>query len=195
MASFFETFGVNVQYLVWYLVIFLGLVWGLERYAFGPLMKTIKERQEEINKSLDAGEEAVASVKANQEKAEKTIDEAAAEAREIITRAERLASEIHEDARKEAKVQAEVIVVKAREEIDRERQAAINDLRAQAVDLAILAASRVIGESLSDDRSKQLAEEAGRRAELRAGARAPAAPHRTTRRRPSKSPRRRAMCR
>jgi len=66
----------------------------------------------------------VASVKANQAKAEKTIDEAAAEAREIINRAERLATEIHEDARKEAKVQAEVIVVKAREAIDRERQGA-----------------------------------------------------------------------
>src|SRR5258708_28068499 len=100
MASFFQTFGVNVQYLVWYLVIFLALLWVLNRYAFGPLLKTIKERQEEINKSLDAAEEAVASVKTNQEKAEKTIDEAAAQAPEIITRAERLPYQIHHAARK-----------------------------------------------------------------------------------------------
>jgi F-type H+-transporting ATPase subunit b len=168
MASFFQTFGVNVQYLVWYLVIFLALLWVLNRFAFKPLLRTISERQEEINRSLDAAEEAAASVKSSQQKAEKTIDAAAAEAREIINRAERLATEIHEDARKEAKVEAELIVVKAREEIDRERQAAVNDLRGAAVDLALAAAGRVIGESLSDDRSRQLAEAAVKQAELRA---------------------------
>jgi F-type H+-transporting ATPase subunit b len=168
MSTFFNSFGVNVLSLVYYLLLFGIVLYLLRRFAFGAILRTIDARQEKINQSLDEAQEAVASVKANQQKAEKTIDDAAAEAREIITRAERLASEIHEDARKEAKVQADVIVVKAREEIDRERQAAINDLRAQAVDLAILAASRVIGESLSDDRSRQLAEEAVRRAELRA---------------------------
>src|SRR5258708_1684903 len=168
MSTFFSSFGVNVLSLVYYLLLFGIVLYLLRRFAFGAILRTIDARQDKINRSLDEAQEAVASVKANQEKAEKTIDEAAAEAREIITRAERLASEIHEDARKEAKVQADVIVVKAREEIDRERQAAINDLRAQAVDLPIMAARRPTRDSLSDDRSRQLAEDAVRRAELRA---------------------------
>lgn len=168
MSTFFNSFGVNVLSLVYYLLLFGIVLYLLRRFAFGPILRTIDARQEKIDRSLDEAQEAVASVKANQEKAQKTVDEAAAEAREIITRAERLASEIHEDARKEAKVQADVIVVKAREEIDRERQAAINELRAQAVDLAITAAGRVIGETLSDDRSRQLAEDAVKQAELRA---------------------------
>src|SRR5258708_23027110 len=168
MSTFFSSFGVNVVGRVYCLRLFGIVLYLLRRFAFGAILRTVDARQEKINQSLDEAQEAVASVKANQEKAEKTIDEAAAEAREIITRAERLASEIHEDARKGAKVQADVIVVKAREEIDRERQAAINDLPAPAGDPAILAASRVIGESLSDDRSRQLAEDAVRRAELRA---------------------------
>jgi len=168
MSTFFNSFGVNVLSLVYYLLLFGIVLYLLRRYAFGVILRTIDARQDKINQSLDEAQEAVASVKANQAKAEKTIDDAAAEAREIINRAERLATEIHEDAREEAKVQAELTVVKAREEIDRERQAAVNELRRQAVDLALTAASRVIGENLSDDKSRQLAEEAVKQAELRA---------------------------
>jgi F-type H+-transporting ATPase subunit b len=159
---------VNVLSLVYYLLLFGIVLYLLRRYAFAVILRTIDARQDKINKSLDEAQEAAASVKTSQAKAEKTIDDAAAQAREIINRAERLATEIHEDARKEAKVEGELIVVKAREEIDRERQAAVNDLRRAAVDLALTAASRVIGENLSDDRSRQLAEEAVQQAELRA---------------------------
>jgi F-type H+-transporting ATPase subunit b len=168
VSTFFNSFGVNVLSLLYYLLLFGIVLYLLRRYAFSVILRTIDARQDKINKSLDEAQEAAASVKTSQAKAEKTIDEAAAEAREIITRAERLAAEIHEDARKEAKVEAELIVVKAREEIDRERQAAVNDLRAAAVDLALAAAGRVIGENLSDDRSRQLAEAAVKQAELRA---------------------------
>jgi F-type H+-transporting ATPase subunit b len=168
MSTFFNSFGVNVLSLVYYLLLFGIVLYLLRRYAFAVILRTIDARQDKINKSLDEAQEAAASVKTSQAKAEKTIDDAAAQAREIINRAERLATEIHEDARKEAKVQGELIVVKAREEIDRERQAAVNDLRRAAVDLALTAASRVIGENLSDDRSRQLAEEAVQQAELRA---------------------------
>lgn len=166
--AFFTSFDVNVVSLIFYLVLFGIVLYGIQRFLFQRVLRLIDARQAKINQSLDEAQEAVASVKANQAKAEKTIDEAAAEAREIINRAERLATEVHEDARKEAKVQAEVIVVKAREEIARERQAAVNELRRQAVDLALSAASRVIGENLSDDKSRQLAEEAVKQAELRA---------------------------
>jgi F-type H+-transporting ATPase subunit b len=168
VSTFFNSFGVNVLSLLYYLLLFGIVLYLLRRYAFSVILRTIDARQDKINKSLDEAQEAAASVKTSQAKAEKTIDEAAAEAREIITRAERLAAEIHEDARKEAKVQADLIVVKAREEIDRERQAAVNDLRRAAVDLALTAAGRVIGENLSDDKSRQLAEAAVKQAELRA---------------------------
>jgi F-type H+-transporting ATPase subunit b len=168
VSTFFNSFGVNVLSLLYYLLLFGIVLYLLRRYAFSVILRTIDARQDKINKSLDEAQEAAASVKTSQAKAEKTIDEAAAEAREIITRAERLAAEIHEDARNEAKVQADLIVVKAREEIDRERQAAVNDLRRAAVDLALTAAGRVIGENLSDDKSRQLAEEAVKQAELRA---------------------------
>jgi F-type H+-transporting ATPase subunit b len=167
MSTFFTSFGVNGISLAFYLLMFLLVLWALRRYAFGPILKTIDSRQQKIEDSLDQAEDALKLVKANREKAEKLIWEAGTEAREIISRAERTSSEIHEDARKDARVEADLIVTKARQEIERERQAAVNELRRLTVDLALTAAARVIGESLSDDRSRELAEEAVRQAELR----------------------------
>jgi F-type H+-transporting ATPase subunit b len=166
MSTFFTSFGVNLPSLLFYLLFFGVILWILRRYLFKPVLGTIESRQQKINQSLDEAQEALASVKANRLKAEKLLDDASAEAREIINRAERLATDIHEDARREAKIEADLMVTKARVEIDREREAAIKDLRREAVDLALVAASRVIGENLSDDRSRKLAEEAVKQAEL-----------------------------
>jgi F-type H+-transporting ATPase subunit b len=166
MSTFFTSFGVNLASLLFYLFFFVVVLWILRRYFFKPILGTIESRQQKINQSLDEAQEALASVKVNRQKAEKLLDEASAEAREIINRAERLALDLHEDARREAKIEADLIVTKARVDIDRERQAAIAELRREAVDLALVAASRVIGENLSDDRSRQLAEEAVMKAEL-----------------------------
>lgn len=167
MSTFFTSFGVNGVSLAFYLLMFVLVLLALRRWAFGPILKTIETRQQKINESLDQAEDALKLVKANRERAEKLIWEAGTEAREIISRAERTSAEIHEDARKEARMQAELIVTKARQEIERERQAAVNELRRLTVDLALTAAAQVIGESLSDDKSRQLAEEAVRHAELR----------------------------
>jgi F-type H+-transporting ATPase subunit b len=166
MSTFFTSFGVNLPSLLFYLFFFGAVLWILRRYLFKPILGTIETRQQKINQSLDEAQEALASVKVNRQKAEKLLDEASAEAREIINRAERLALDLHEDARREAKIEADLIVTRARVEVDRERQAAIADIRREAVDLALVAASRVIGENLSDDRSRALAEEAVMKAEL-----------------------------
>jgi F-type H+-transporting ATPase subunit b len=166
MSTFFTSFGVNLPSLLFYILFFVAILWVLRRFFFKPILGTIESRQQKINQSLDEAQEALASVKANRLKAEKLLDEASAEAREILNRAERLAADLHDVARREAKIEADLLVTKARVEIDRERLAAIAELRREAVDLALVAASRVIGENLSDDRSRQLAEEAVRRAEL-----------------------------
>src|ERR1700730_14889730 len=156
MSTFFTSFGVNLPSLLFYILFFVAILWVLRRYFFKPILGTIESRQQKINQSLDEAQEALASVKANRLKAEKLLDEASAEAREIINRAERLAADLHDVSRREAKVEADLLVTKARVEIARERRAAIAELRREAVDLALVAPSRVIGENLSDDRSRQL---------------------------------------
>jgi F-type H+-transporting ATPase subunit b len=77
-----------------------------------------------------------------------------------------------EDLRKEleakAREQAEGLVAKARAEIQQERAKAVEDLREQVADLAVMAAERIIGESLDAKKHRELIERTIEEAEIRA---------------------------
>jgi len=166
MSLFFEKFGVNLVSLIWFAVLFLIVFLLLRRYAFGPVLGAIEKRQNEINESLDRAEEAQRASQESNKRAEQVIQEASDHAAEIVRRAERAAADIEEQARQEAKTQAEVFLTRARQDIDRERTAALSEIRAQVVDLALYAASRVIEQNLDADRNRKLVEDAIRHAEL-----------------------------
>ncbi len=168
MSAFFESFGVNWISLVWYLVLFVLVMFLLRRYAFGPILGLIDERQRSINESLDDAEKAARSVKESQEKAEKILWDASAEAQEIIRNGEKVGRDLQDRARETARAEGDALIAKARTEIERERLAAIQDIRHQAVDLALVAASRVIETNLSSEQNQKLAEEAIMHADLRA---------------------------
>ncbi|MFN2465005.1 MAG: F0F1 ATP synthase subunit B [Candidatus Dormibacteria bacterium] len=168
MQVFFDSFGVNVLSLAWYAILFGAVFYLLRRFAFGPVTAMIDKRQADINSALDEAQEAVVAVKRSRERSEQILAEASAHAQEIVRRAERAASEMHEDARKDAKVQADAIVAKARTEIERERHAAVAEIRQQVVDLALVAASRVLQENIDGAKNRALIEQTVAKAELSA---------------------------
>lgn len=168
MQVFFDSFGINWLSLIWYLLLFAAVLYLLRRFAFGPVVGMIDARQTEINRALDEAQEAVASVKVNREKAEKLLWEAGQEAQEIVRRAERVSNDLQADARREAKLQQEVMIAKARTEIEQERLQAIADIKRQVVDLALVAAGTVLRENLDVEKNRKLAEQTIQQAELRA---------------------------
>ncbi|HEV3233082.1 MAG TPA: F0F1 ATP synthase subunit B [Candidatus Dormibacteraeota bacterium] len=168
MQAFFDSFGVNYISLIWYLVLFGLVLWLLSRYAFKPILRTIEERQRSINQALDEAEDAAKSISQSQDKAEKILWDASAEAQEIIRRAEKVGEDIQDRAREVARAETDAQLAKAKVEIDRERLAAIQDIRRTAVDLALFAAGHVIEKNLDSADNMKLAEEAIQQAELRA---------------------------
>ncbi|MEA2645970.1 MAG: F-type H+-transporting ATPase subunit b [Chloroflexota bacterium] len=166
MQAFFESFGVNWHSLAFYVLLFGAVLFIVQRFLLKPMLGAIDRRQEEIERSLDDAEAAARSVKESQEKAEKILWDASSEAQDIIRNGEKIASDIQERARQTARAESDSMVAKARGEIDRERQAAIAEIRRQTVDLAIVAASRVVEQNLDSERNRELAEQAIRSAEL-----------------------------
>jgi F-type H+-transporting ATPase subunit b len=166
MSTFFDSFGVNGISLLFYLVLFGLVLWLLRRFAFGPVLQAIEERQRRIDESLRSAEAAAGSVDENRRRAEEMLRESSAQAQEILSRANKAAAEVREQATAEARSQAEAIVEKARAEIERERAAAVAELRAQVVDLALLAAGRVIEANLDDDRNRRLVQETVQQAQI-----------------------------
>ena len=88
-----------------------------------------------------------------------TLNEARREANDILSRAQRVAEETRAADIAATREELERLRVNAAAEIEAEKQRAMGELRAEVADLAISAASKVVGESLNDKRQRRLVEE------------------------------------
>jgi F-type H+-transporting ATPase subunit b len=140
-------------------IVFLVVLWVLSKYAWKPLLVSIEAREKRISEALAAAEKArseaeslrrdfEAQMKAARVEAEKAIQEGRASA-------EKFAQEIQNKAREEGDRLRE----RAKEEIDLARRQAIDDIRREAVDLALKAASVVVRRSLDEGEHRRIASE------------------------------------
>jgi F-type H+-transporting ATPase subunit b len=81
------------------------------------------------------------------------------EANEVLTRAQRLADENRERDMAETRAELERLRERAAADIEAEKQRAMAEVRAEVADLALLAAGRVVGETMTGDRQRRLVED------------------------------------
>ncbi|MBM4417535.1 MAG: F0F1 ATP synthase subunit B [Chloroflexi bacterium] len=145
-----DQLGINVPGLVAQLVNFLLLLFLLTKFVFPRIVQALDARSEKIRLSLDRADE----VKAEAERMERQFQERLAEARregqQIVANANQIAQRIQEDAHARATQDAETFLNRAREQVQRETESARAQLRQEVAGLAILAASRVIQQALSE---------------------------------------------
>jgi len=141
--------------LIWTTIIFILFVFLLAKFAWGPVMKAIKAREDMIRGSLDAAAKAREEMLVLQADNE-AILKTAREERDKILRDARLAyDKLMADAREKGIVEAEALVTRAKESIEREKNAALNEVKNEVANLAIEIASKVIGEKLKNDDEQQ----------------------------------------
>lgn len=151
--------GINVPALLAQIVNF-GILFGLlYLVAYKPIMRMLDERSRKVEESMKQTEYIKEQAARAEQEYEKRIESAAREGHELIARSVRSGEEVRQKAQQEAREQAEAIVVRARAEIQRERDDAIDDLRKEFADLTILAAEKVINRSLDKKAHSQLIDE------------------------------------
>ncbi len=148
--------GINLPSLLAQLVNFGILLGILYLVAYKPIMKMLDERANRIKESMEQTE----VIKDKAEKAEEEIAEQLREAgrqsQAVIDRGVRTGEEMRQKAQEEAKKEAEALLARARNEIRRERDGVIDDLRREFADLTILAAGKVIDRTLDRGAHRQL---------------------------------------
>jgi F-type H+-transporting ATPase subunit b len=151
-------FTVNLGTTVWTGVVFLALLGLLRRFAWGPILAAVEARESGIQSKLD-------EASARSEEAAKLLAEhkaqladARRQANELIAEGKAAGEHLRHEIEEKARVEAQGIVERARVEIERERDAAIQVLRKEAVDLAMAGASRLLSDKLDQDRDRQLVE-------------------------------------
>ena len=151
--------GFNIPGLIAQLVNFAILLVVLRLFLYKPLMRVLDERKRRIQEGLDAASRAASEASASEAEARRIMDEARAEGREATARAQEQAQRLREELEARARADAEQIVTRAREEIAQERDQAISQLRREFADLTIVAAERVINQSLDRNAHQRLIDE------------------------------------
>ncbi len=134
-------------------IIFFVLIWT---FAFKPVSKMLDDRRDRIEQGLKDAEQARNDRQNAEAERVATLAEARKEANDILARAQRVAQETRDADLAATREELERLRQRAAAEIEAEKQRAIGELRGEVADLALAAASRVLGESLTDDRQRRL---------------------------------------
>jgi F-type H+-transporting ATPase subunit b len=148
----------NTGLMFWTLIIFLVLLFILSRVAFRPIISAVEARERALEEAIEGAKrdrEAAAKSLADQQA---QLDAARAEAQRLIAEGRTTGEKVRADMLEETRREQQELLERARREIVSERDRAIDQLRREAVDLAIAGASKVIERNLDDQANRQLVE-------------------------------------
>ena len=151
--------GINWKILLAQLVTFGIFAFMLVTLLLKPMRRMLDTRSERIKVSMEQADQIKEQLATVEEQVKAQLDASRKEGHVILAQATQLGEKLKEEARAEAKKQAEAIVVKARADIEMERDKAIGEVRRQFVDLTVLAAEKVVKESLDKEKHRRLIEE------------------------------------
>ena len=137
-------------------LVFLALLYFLGLRRIGGVLE---ERRQKIEQGLKDAEQARRDREAAAAEHAAALAEARREANEILTRAQRVAQETRDADVAATREELERLRTRATDEIEAEKQRAMAELRTEVTDLALAAAGKVIGASMTDDRQRQLVAE------------------------------------
>ena len=135
---------VQIGTMLFQLVVFLLLVYLLQRYAWPYVARALEERRERIRADLEEAARQRAEAQALIEEQRRLLDEARAKAEEILRRRERIAEEERERMLEEARQAVEKIRADAQADIARAKEEAILALRRESVELSIAMAEKIL---------------------------------------------------
>jgi len=146
--------------MIWTIVCFFIALFVLKRYAFGPIQGMLDKRQETIQDSIKAAENARDEAQKLLEQHKQLIGEARGEAEGILAEARKTGQAMEQRMKDETETERQRRIEETRKEIAAETTRALVQIRAEVADLTLEAASRVVGKTLDAERDRELISEA-----------------------------------
>lgn len=145
----------GIGLLFWSTLFFLILLFVLGKFAWPAILTAIRARNESIEKALDSAEKARKEMLKVQADNEKILVAAKAERDAMIKEAKQLKDKIIADAKELAGEEARKLVANARESIQAEKKAAINELKSQVANLSLDIAEKILKKKLEDSTAQK----------------------------------------
>jgi len=162
-----ELVSPGIGLIFWMTLSFGIVIWLLGKYAWNPIMKSLHEREESIDKALHEADLARKQMEDLKASNEELLKEAKEERDEILKQAREIKEKLIEDARIKAGEEAGRIVESAKEAIENEKMAAMTELKNEVAGLSIEIAEKLLERELSDKkRQKEYVEQLIKKAKL-----------------------------
>ena len=148
MDKLIEQFSLGLFF--WMLVIFIGLIFLMRKFAWKPILDAVNEREEGIRNALLSAENAKREMLNLQSSNEKLVAEARAERDAMMKEAREIKEKMINDAKSEAQAQGEKMIAQAKAAIESEKNAAMAELKNQVSTLSLEIAEKVLKSELSN---------------------------------------------
>lgn len=146
----------ELQTMIVTAVVLLILYLIFRKFLYKPVSRFMHKRNDLIQTEIDNAKSLKLEAKFIKENQEKIINDAHTESRKIIEDAKKISDEIKDNIILEAKKEAKEIIKKAEKEVEKQKIEALEDMKNQSVDLAILIASKIMEEQLKVDKQNLL---------------------------------------
>ena len=150
----------QLQVLIWSLAVFFTLLALLWKFAWGPIMRALEEREHRIQKTID---DANAQFKAAQDRVaeyQRKIDQAKDAAAEIIAEGKRDVVKLSADTIAETNKESARLIERAKREIELAKQAAVEELRQEVVSLTAEVTAKVLQREINAEDHRRFVQEA-----------------------------------
>jgi ATP synthase, F0 subunit b len=142
------------------LVTFLIMLAILARYVYPEVVKVAEARQRAIADQLKEAEQARTEAEQRLKEAEAKLTDARKTAQGVIDAATKSGEQVRQELKQKAEEESKRTVEAARKEIEAERERAVQSVRSEVANLVVAATEKVIGETLDDDKHRQLIDQA-----------------------------------
>ena len=142
--------------LIFWMTVSFGIVlFLLTKYAWKPIMLSLKAREESIQDALDAAKKAREEMQALTVDNERLLNEARVERDKILREAREAKESIINEAKNKANIEADRLIAIAREAIENQKMAAITDLQNSVAAMSIEIAEKVLRHELANDEKQK----------------------------------------
>ena len=152
---------------IWTILTFLALVFLLGKFAWRPLLEALDTRQQGIRKALDDAQTAKRELEQLEQQSAQILRKARADAEAMMVQTRADGDRLREEMRQKAKAEAEGIMRNAERQIQLETGRAIQQIRAEAVDLSVSIASKILQRNISKEDNERLIADALKQVEAR----------------------------
>jgi F-type H+-transporting ATPase subunit b len=149
----------NPGLIIWTVVTFVLLLIVLNKFAWKPLLGALHDRESSIRGTLEHAENTKAEAEKILGENRRQLEKAADQAQKILAEGRALGEKLKQDIVDQANVQSRRMAEQARQEIERDKDAAIAQLRGEVATLALQAAGKILNETLDEKKHRALIDE------------------------------------